>query len=263
MVQAYNFLASWQLFPEKCNFQSGIAPKNGNYKIESINHGHDLSISINWVSVENQAFYSSYQVKPDGELHPFDNQEMADSIRSNIINASAMETIFYKEEKTILTVLHEILPNGYMKISYKGVDKEAKDFTNTEIYHKQLSVLPYASSAAGVVIKPTKEGVIKHKALTAMEEQTNMQLEQIKQQIELLAKQAQEIRKRKELSMMIYEAKLNFKPQIGHVYHLYEKQDGTHILSLVAPQEWGNAGPFKNYVSSVQLLADHTWKEII
>ncbi|MFX8608835.1 hypothetical protein ABTM33_19250, partial [Acinetobacter baumannii] len=86
--------------------------------------------------------------------------------------------IFYKEEKTILTVLHEILPNGYMKISYKGVDKEAKDFTNTEIYHKQLSVLPYASSAAGVVIKPTKEGVIKHKALTAMEEQTNMQLEQ-------------------------------------------------------------------------------------
>ena len=36
MVQAYNFLASWQLFPEKCSFEFGIAPKSGNYKIESI-----------------------------------------------------------------------------------------------------------------------------------------------------------------------------------------------------------------------------------
>jgi hypothetical protein len=125
-----------------------------------------------------------------------------------------------------------------------------------------MSVLPYASSVAGVAIRPTKEGVIKHKALSAMEDQTNMQLDQIRQQIELLAKQAQEIKKRKELSLMIYEAKLSFKPQIGYIYHLYEKQDGTHMLSLVAPQEWGNAGPFKQFVSSVKLLADHTWIEV-
>ena len=39
MVQAYNFLASWQLFPEKCVFENGLAPKSGNYKIESIEKG--------------------------------------------------------------------------------------------------------------------------------------------------------------------------------------------------------------------------------
>jgi hypothetical protein len=122
--------------------------------------------------------------------------------------------------------------------------------------------MPYAASAAGVAIRPTKEGVIKHKALWAMEEQTNMQLDQIKQQIELLAKQAQEIRKRKELSLMIYEAKLGFKPQIGHTYHLYEKKDGNHMLSLVSPVEWGGNGPFKQFISSVRLLADHTWVEV-
>jgi hypothetical protein len=263
MVQAYNFLASWQLFPEKCDFQLGIAPKSGNYKIESVRNGHALSISINWVNLENEAFYSSYTVKPDGTLYPFDNQDLADTIQCNIINASTIENIFWKENEVILTVIHEILANGYMKVSHKARDANGITFTNTEIYHKQLSVLPYASSAGSVVIKPTKEGVIKHKALSAMEEQTNMQLDQIRQQIELLAKQAQEIKKRKELSMMIYEAKLNFKPQIGYTYHLYEKQDGSHILSLVAPQEWGGNGPFKQFVSTVQLLADHTWKEII
>ncbi len=262
MVQAYNFLAGWQLFPEKCDFQYGLTPKSGNYKIESIRNGHALSISINWVSLDNEAFYSQYEMVPDEELHPFENQDMADTIKSGILNASTLQTIFIKEEKTILEVTNEILPNGYMKVTQKGTTKEGEPFVNTEIYHKQMNILPYASSVGSVVIRPTKEGVIKHKALSAMEEQTNMQLDQIRQQIELLAKQAQEIRKRKELSMMIYEARLSFKPQIGHTYHLYEKKNGTHMLSLVAPHEWGGAGPFKQFISSARLLADHTWVEI-
>jgi ribosomal protein S8 len=262
MVQAYNFLASWQLFPEKCDFQSGIAPKSGICKIESIKNGHELSFSTNWVSIENEAFYTQYDVKPDGELRPFTNQDLADSIKAEITNASTISTLFYKVEKLILEVVHEIMPNGYLKITQKSADKDGKPFINVEVYHKQMSVLPYASSVGGVAIRPTKAGVIKHKALAAMDEQTNMQLDQIKQQIELLAKQAQEIRKRKELSLMIYEAQISFKPQIGQIYHLYEKKDSTHVLSLVAPTEWGGSGPFKSFIASVRLLADHTWKEI-
>jgi hypothetical protein len=85
---------------------------------------------------------------------------------------------------------------------------------------------------------------------------------QIRQQIELLAIQAKEIQQRKELSMLIYDAKLNFSPVINQVYYLYENKDGTHILSMVAPKEWGKKLPFKSFVASVKLLADHTWKEI-
>lgn len=262
MVQAYNFLASWQLFPEKCDFQQGLSPKSGNYKIESIRNGHALGISINWVSIENQAFYSQYEMIPDDVQRPIDNPDLADSIKASILNASTIQCTFFKVDQAILVVTHEILQNGYLKVSHQGENEQGQPFTNIEIYHKQMSVLPYASSVGSVAIRPTKEGVIKHKALSAMEEQTNMQLDQIRQQIELLAKQAQEIRKRKELSMMIYEAKLNFKPQIGQIYHLYEKRDGTHLLSLVAPQEWGGAGPFKQFVSTVRLLADHTWVEL-
>jgi hypothetical protein len=262
MVQAYNFLASWQLFPEKCNFEFGIAPKSGNCKIENIKSGKELNISINWVSLDNEAFYSQYNIIPDGAKHPFDNQELADTIICGIVNASEIKTSFYRDENLVLEVLNEILSNGYMKVTQQGFNEEKGSFTNIEIYHKQLSVLPYSSSAAGVAVRPTKEGVIKHKALSAMEEQTNMQLNQIKEQIELLARQAQEIRKRKELSMMIYDAKITFKPQIGQTYHLYEKKDSTHVLSLVAPQEWGGNGPFKQFVASVQLLADHTWREV-
>jgi hypothetical protein len=95
-----------------------------------------------------------------------------------------------------------------------------------------------------------------------MEEQTNMQLNQIREQIELLARQAQQIVKRKELSMMIYDARLSFRPVIGHVYHLYQKQDDGYVLSMVSPKEWGESGPFKQFIASAKLLADHTWMEI-
>ena len=262
MVQAYNFLASWQLFPEKCNYENGIVPKSGNYKIESIKQGHALSISMNWVSMDNEAFYSQFEIIPNGQLQPLADQHIADSATATIVNASALAVNFFKQDVNVLTVLHEILPNGYLKITQTITNEQGQIFVNKDVYHKQLSVLPYASSVGSVAIRPTKEGVIKHKALAAMEEQTNMHLNQIKEQIELLAKQAQEIRKRRELSMIIYEARLSFKPQIGHIYHLYEKHDGSHILSLVAPHEWGGNGPFKQFVSSVQLLADHTWREV-
>ena len=263
MVQAYNFLASWQLFPEKCAFEYQIVPKSGNYKIESIHNGHLLSFSHNWVSIENEAFYAQYQVNPNGAIFDFDNKDLAEQVSAEINNASCLTVQFLKADAISLKVTHEILANGFLKVTHQGNKENGEPFTNTEVYHKQLSVLPYASSAGSVAIRPTKEGVIKHKALSAMEDQTNMQLNQIREQIELLARQAQEIRKRKELSLMIYEAKITFKPQIGQVYHVYEKTDGSHVLSLVAPSEWGGgAGPFAGFVATVKLLADHTWVEV-
>ncbi|MEY3874525.1 MAG: hypothetical protein RL363_1246, partial [Bacteroidota bacterium] len=198
-----------------------------------------------------------------GEIFDFENKELAEEVSAEINNASCLTVQFIKSGSTSLKVTHEILANGFLKVTHQGNKENGDTFTNVEVYHKQLSVLPYASSAGSVAIRPTKEGVIKHKALSAMEDQTNMQLNQIREQIELLARQAQEIRKRKELSLMIYEAKITFKPQIGQVYHVYEKTDGSHVLSLVAPSEWGGgSGPFAGFIATVKLLADHTWVEV-
>ena len=262
MITAYNFIASWQLFPEKGTYEFGNRPKSGIYKIESSENKKEITISMNWVTLENQAFASQYNLIADGELHPFHDEDLADSIKANFIDALNFETFFYKKNELVLEVLNELLPNGYLRITQKGITPEYKPYTNTEVYHKQMSVMPYSTSVSGALVKPNEEGVIRHKALSAMEEQTNMQLQQIRKQIELLALQAQEIQMRKELSMIIYNAKLSFSPVIGSKYYLYEKQDGSHFVSMVSPKEWGGGGPFKNLVAAVKLLADHTWVEI-
>ena len=263
MLQAYNFIASWQLFPEKGIYESGNRPKSGIYKIEATPNKKEIAISINWVTLENQAFASAYSLNADGAEIAFEDTATADCVKANFIDALSFEVYFIKNKQTVITVLNELMPNGYLKITQKGTQADGTAYTNTEIYHKQLSVMPYSTSVSGAVIKPTEEGVIRYKALTAMEEQTNMQLDQIRKQIELLAIQAQEIQMRKELSMIVYGAKLSFVPVIGHTYFLYEKADASHVLSLISPREYGGgAGPYRKFVAPVKLLADHTWVEV-
>ena len=262
MVQAYNFLASWQLFPEKGTYENGERPKSGIYKIEVVPDQKELVIHHNWVTLENNAFTSSYRLLADGALNAFENHELADQAQALFPDGITFEIHFYRKGEAVLHIVHEIMPNGYLRITQQGVKDNGEPYTNAEIYHKQLSVLPYSASVAGAVIKANEEGMIKHKALTAMEEQTNMQLDQIRKQIELLALQAHEIQKRKELSMMIYTANLSFKPNIGQTYHLYQRHDDSFMLSLVSPKEWGKSMPFKKFIAAVQLLADHTWKEL-
>ena len=262
MISAYNFIAAWQLFPEKGMYEFGNRPKSGIYKIEATANKKEISISNNWVTLENLAFASQYTITADGDAQPFADIEFADSIKATFFNALSFETVFYKNGEIVLEVLHELLPNGYLSITQKGYTPEQQSYINKEIYYKQMSVLPYSTSAAGAVIKPTEEGVIRHKSLSAMEEQTNMQLDQIRKQIELLALQAQEIQMRKELSMIIYNAKISFAPVIGSIYYLYEKNDNSHVVSMVSPKEWGGNGPFKSFIAKVKLLADHTWMEM-
>ncbi len=124
------------------------------------------------------------------------------------------------------------------------------------------NTLTYAHTVGSAVIRPEDMGKVKSRALLAMEEQTNMQMQQLKEQIELLAAQAEAIKQRRELSTQIYDAKMSFEPLINHRYHLYLDKKKQHLLSMIAPNEWGRKGCPYEFVSTVRLLADHTWEII-
>ena len=123
-------------------------------------------------------------------------------------------------------------------------------------------LLPYAHTVGGAVIVPTEKGIIRSKALVAMEQQTEMQLDQIKEQINLLAKQAREIQLRTQISLEIYTADMGFEPLINHTYFLYERtKTGEKVLSMIEPEKWGRSTKLA-FMAEVVLLADRTWKVI-
>jgi hypothetical protein len=145
---------------------------------------------------------------------------------------------------------------------YNMSEKEKKEFINpidpdkiTENPH----TLPYAHHAGSALIKPEDQGKIKSRGLNAMEHQTDMQLGQIYQQMQLLAEQAKKLQDRKTISERIYLAEMRFEPLINHIYHLYKKEEGAHLLSLIAPNQWGRSKNTFQFIATVRLLADHTW----
>lgn len=123
-------------------------------------------------------------------------------------------------------------------------------------------LLPYAHTVGGAVIKPEDTGKLKGRALSAMNQQTDMQLSQIYEQMQLLAAQAQKIQARKTISDYIYQTELRFEPLINHTYHLYRKADQKLMLSLIDQNAWGRSGKDLEFLASVKLLADHTWEII-
>ena len=120
--------------------------------------------------------------------------------------------------------------------------------------------LEYGHHPGSAIVKPEDQGKLKGRAISAMEHQTDMQLDQIYQQMQLLADQAKKLNERKLISEIIYGAEMRFEPLINHVYHLYEKEDKKYLLSLIAPDQWGRSKKSFEFVATIRLLADHTWE---
>lgn len=119
--------------------------------------------------------------------------------------------------------------------------------------------LEYGHHLGSAVVKPEDQGKLKGRAMSAMEHQTDMQLGQIYEQMQLLADQAKKLQERKVISEVIYTAEMRFEPLINHIYHLYERENKSYLLSLIAPDQWGRSRKSFEYVATVRLLADHTW----
>lgn len=122
-------------------------------------------------------------------------------------------------------------------------------------------LLPYAHHVGSAIIKPLDKGRTKGNAMKAMYQQTGNQLTQIKEQVETLIRQAQQIHDRIEISELIYKADCGVKPVIGEAYFLYEKAENQFVMSLISPEEWGQKLPY-HFIAEVNLLADHTWNVV-
>jgi hypothetical protein len=120
-------------------------------------------------------------------------------------------------------------------------------------------LLPYAHTVGSAVIRPEDKGKIKSRALTAMRQQTERQMSQLYKQMQLIAEQANEIKKRVKISEKIYSSEIGFEPIVGETYYLYEKEEDRNVLSMIGPDEWGSKLPYRKFISRATLLADHTW----
>ena len=115
----------------------------------------------------------------------------------------------------------------YIKDTLIILMNEEKEFINPidpDKITENPGLIAFPHSVGGAVIKPEDQGKIKGRSVSAMEFQTEMQLNQIYEQMQLLANQAKILNDRKAISHFIYSAEIRFEPFINHIYHLYKRE---------------------------------------
>lgn len=141
------------------------------------------------------------------------------------------------------------------RIDIEKIDLEKEKEKTTE----NPGIIEFPHTVGSALVRPEDKGKIKGRAVAAMRQQTDTQMKQIYEQVQVLVRQAHEVKNRVEVSERIYTAQMNFEPIIAHSYYLYEKEDDTDVLSMIPPDEWGRRFPFRSFVAKVTLLSDHTW----
>ena len=55
----------------------------------------------------------------------------------------------------------------------------------------------------------------------------------------------------------MYDATVSFVPIIGHIYHLYRRENGEEWVSMIAPEEFGTY--YHEYIGSYRRATDSVW----
>ncbi|WP_298117246.1 DUF2452 domain-containing protein [Flavobacterium sp.] len=109
------------------------------------------------------------------------------------------------------------------------------------------SLLTYSTSVGAPVIKIDDVVSWKSRSINNVNKEFENKFNELKEQYESLMREY-------EWNELVYNAKFSFEPVIGEIYHLYANDDGTHSLSLIAPNEWN-----KEHIGTFKLNSERKW----
>ena len=109
-----------------------------------------------------------------------------------------------------------------------------------------------------VPVEKEKDQMINIARLSAQQE-----YDRIMEVVSVLQKQAEAIKRRLDITDMIYDAKYSFKVIPGNAYYLiFDKKKSTTILSPMGPKDWSISPPiYYEYKARVICMGDYSWTE--
>ena len=109
-----------------------------------------------------------------------------------------------------------------------------------------------------VPVEKEKDQMINIARLSAQQE-----YDRIMEIVTVLQKQAEGIKRRLDITDMVYDAKYNFKVIPGKAYYLIlDTRKGIIILSPTGPNDWFTGKPLNyEYKAKVVCLGDYSWME--
>jgi hypothetical protein len=146
----------------------------------------------------------------------------------------------------------------------KGRDSFDSTSTDLTIAFINRNITPYPTEAGGP--KFDLVPVTKHKDIMLNNARHFAQQEynRIMELVTVLQKQANEIKRRLEVTDAVHAAEYQFQLSIGQCYWLvWNTRKQKTLLVHLGPTEWSTGKPDDyEYVTQVKFMGDHTWIEI-
>ena len=146
----------------------------------------------------------------------------------------------------------------------KGRDSYDSTSTGTIIPFFNRNVTPYATEAGSVKfdlipVEKQKDLMINHARMYAQQE-----YDRIMELVAVLEKQAQQIKRRLEITDNVHAAEYQFSPVMGNAYWLvWDKRKEKTLLIHSGPTDWSSSAPEDyEYKAQVKYMGDHTWLEV-
>jgi len=149
--------------------------------------------------------------------------------------------------------------------SAKGRNSYDSTSTGALIPFLNRNVTPYATEAGSVKfelvpVTKQKDLMINHARMFAQQE-----YDRIMELVTVLEKQAQQIKRRLEVTDAVHGAVYQFQPVMGNIYWLvWDKRKQHTLLTQNGPNGWSSGPPEDyEYMAQIKYMGDHTWLELI
>jgi hypothetical protein len=146
----------------------------------------------------------------------------------------------------------------------KGRNSYDSTSTDLTIAFFNKNVTPYATEAGGpkfdlVPVTKQKDIMLNVARLHAQQE-----YDRIMELVTVLQNQAEQIKRRLDVTDMVHAAEYQFQIAHGNTYWLlYDHRKNITRLSINGPDDWSSSAPEEyEYITQVKWLGDHTWIEV-
>jgi hypothetical protein len=131
-----------------------------------------------------------------------------------------------------------------------------------EFFNKNITPYPTDVGAPSFDLIPVskqKDIMINHARMYAQQE-----YDRIMELVAVLQKQAAGIKRRLDVTDMVYSAEYQFQIVMGHCYWLvWDKRKEKTLLVTLGPDDWTTGVPDDYlYQIKVKYMGDHTWQEV-
>jgi hypothetical protein len=89
--------------------------------------------------------------------------------------------------------------------------------------------------------------------------------ERIMEMVAVLQRQAEQLKRRLDITDMVHKCEYKFQVVHNQIYHLaFDFKLQNHVLLHLGPNEWTTGAPDHiEYIARVKWLGDYTWTEVI